>query len=1533
MKNTEKTGFKHVSSKILIGSVSLALLIGVSVVFQHSPADYLKFLRAIISADIPPPAMLENFFPLSASTVDSNFRTFIIKFTRPMDATTITAANITMKDALNNAVTGTVTYDSNVRQATWKASADFTVTSNNNPFTLTASTAVKDAAGSTLVDNTSANYTIINGTSAEIPGYPSPWPQDNATSVSIYDTSFISITFNLPLDPTTVTSANWSVATTPVTDPLTTIPGITTYNPYTNSIEILTTGTLRPDTTYAITLSSNIKGANGLSITPYTTRFTTYSAVESWAAPTITWSDFKTDPTVTGVIEIEWNSAMKKSSVEDKANYTLTCSGSSVSLASSIIKWDPITLNSTISNLSLPPAATCVLTLTTSITNLNNTAVATTSRTQTGTVHDPYGGKTFLTTSTGTTGGAWLNLDNCSTYNDLTLANCPSFIFNNPLNVTFSDFIANQSHASTAIFTIPVVKSFTTGDKIVITAPSGGFLVGSATINNVLNNNITSGNNQVVKFSSIIGSELTRTMTLTLNVANNATVTAGQLQFAIDNILNPNIPGTYKFQYKLTNTSNVTIQEGVFNSVSFTAMGSSSAIVRVLDRSNNNPIANVKVMFTAPNIGTQAKTTDGAGLANFASIPDTGMHIEAYILGDSVPGNYLPSWTNTAFDLPASITTLTNTLYLDPANFTVNVTLQHSGIGAAGTSKVDVYASGQNGWISKTVTLSATGTTNVTLKTGAGDYNIGVGPYFDSESGGTDKIAFAPPVTQSVKLATGLASPSVTLTMVAAGKHITGTIIDNNAKGMNGVQMSATKDFNEKDAWFSTNTKTNTDGTFDLAVPSGKYTVTASIPGLAGKIEKTVVVATTDTTVAIGNFTLKKPTRYISGSVLDSNGNPVKNATVNCYNANSGENANSLTNSNGLYVVYISSGTYACETWAPLLGSIPAATGVNTTSIAVASSDITGINFTLNRGNNGNITVTVRNSSGTAAEGYFVWAEKFDKNTKQFLTYGNGASTNQAGQVILNTAKNNAATEVYNVKTLGTNKETLAIANNVNIATNDSNLGIFTLPAYQQTTFNVSGLPSNITEAEINIHNDTTDNWSTAAVAITGGAGSTAVSLGAGSYTGYIKINGIGETTKTFTVTGSALSVSFDLSTTQMTLLTVQTKDGAAAALRDVFVSAFDQDKDVYVSGASDNNGIVSLNLVAGTYLLNASKQNYISSSTTVTVTNTAANNATLVLTSASANIILSVKDLSNAAVASAQVDAVASDGSSKWAGGQTDGNGALTLKVEPVFKWNITARGGNGMYGTASNISSGAATVTITLNQTQSNFTASKPKTFSMNPTKDNVINSDFAKLTIPAGALGKDANGTNISIKNVANTPSVGSLGALGNQGVEISSTDSSGKPNTNLNSSVTTEITLNKSKIDALISSGVAAEKLNTPVGFFNQTTNTWEVVKGSTIYVTRQPKSGDQPITTTITDLLNKRTTDYANDFDYIVHYVFKPNHFTLFAPLAVENIPNAELRSAAPASGKDQTAPCRAAASPFTSFFSRLFNFFRLKTGP
>lgn len=1525
MKNTK------LFQKLAIGGISLALMIGVAIVFQHGPTEYLKFLQALtFFVDAPPPAMMQNVFPLNGSKVSSDFRTFVIKFARPMDATTINATNINMKDALNNAITGTVTYDSNVQQATFKASTNFTVTSspNNNPFTLTVGSGVKDSAGATLGSNVTAAYTISAGTNASPPAYSYSDPFNNSTNVSIYNTAIISTAFNIPLDPTTVTAANLSVTTTPATDPPVTISGIgtTTYNPYNNSIEILTSLVLLPNTTYAITVSSNVKSATGIPVAPYTTRFTTGSTNEAQPAPAIVWSDFRTDG-----IEIEWNAAMFEPLAENVFNHTLVCNGSAVDLASSIIEWNAVTLRSNIGNLTLTSGAACDLTLSPSITNINNTAVAITSRIQTGTVHAPYSGKGFLTSAASTTAGSWLDLDNCSSYTDLNLANCPSFIFNNPLNIAFSDLVANESHTSTAIFTIPVVKSFTTGYKLVITAPYGGSLIGSATANNVLNNDITP-DIQVVNFSSITNNETQKTMTLVLNVANNATISTGsQLKFAIDNISNPNVAGTYKFEYKLTDANNITLQQGVFNSITFASTGASTANIVVRDRSNNNAIANVKVVFTAPNIGTTTLTTDGTGTASFASLPDTGMHIEAYILGDSVPATYLPSWTNTSFDLPAGSYTSTKTLYLDPANFTINATIQHSGIGTNGATKVDAFASGQNGWISRLVTLSATGTTNVTLRTGAGDYNVGVGQHFDLQSSGTDNIAFVLPATQSVKVGTGLPTPSVTLSLAQANKNITGTILDTNGKALSGFQVVATSN---QSTFYAT---TDTNGAFNLAVTTGNYTVTASKYGLAGKIEKQVVIATTDTTVALGNLTVKKPTRYISGTVQDSNGNKIKNATVNCYNATNSESVNGLTDSSGLYVVYVPTGTYTCEASVALLGSIPAASGVNTTSIVVGASDITSINFSLNRGNNGNITVTVRNSSGIAVEGNFVWAEKFDKNTKQFIAYGNGASTDQAGQVILNVARNNASTEIYYVETLGTNDEKLSIASNVNIASADANLGIFTLPAYQQVTFNVSGLQSNTTEAEINVHDETTDDWSTATIAVTNGAGSTTISLPAGSYTGYLRVNGVSETIKTFTVSGSAASVSFDFSTTQMTLLTVYVQDNSGAPLKDVFVNAFEQDKDVSANGTTDTQGYASLNLIPGTYFINASKQNYTNRSATATVTTATRNEATFVLASASSNIILSVKDSSNTAVANAWVDAITSDGSNKWAGGRTDGNGALTLKVEPNTKWNITARDENGIYGTASNISPGVATVTVTLNQTQAGFVSSKPKNVSLNPTKDNVVSSDVAKLTIPAGALGKNASGTNISIKNVSNTPSIGALGALGNQAVEISSTDSSGKAITKLNSNISAEITLNKVRIDALINSGVAPEKLNTPVGFFNTATNTWETVKGSTIYVTRQAVQGGPYVTTTITDFLNKRPTDYANDYDDIIHYVFKPNHFTLFAPIGTrETLFEEELKPVASRKKTDTYTPCRAAAPAFSSissFFSNLFNFFKLKTGP
>ena len=200
-----------------------------------------------------------------------------------------------MADNQNNAVTGTVTYDSNVWQATWKASADFTVTAQSNPFKFTMSSNVSDSNGETLGEDYIATYTIGTNSDLGAPGYPNPYPADNDTGVSIYNTSVIGIGFNIPLDPTTVTAANLSVTTSPVTDPVQTIGGIgtVTYNPYANGIEITPSGILLADTQYTITVSTNVKSSTGVPLAAaYNTIFTTAST-SSQAAPSIVWSDLK----------------------------------------------------------------------------------------------------------------------------------------------------------------------------------------------------------------------------------------------------------------------------------------------------------------------------------------------------------------------------------------------------------------------------------------------------------------------------------------------------------------------------------------------------------------------------------------------------------------------------------------------------------------------------------------------------------------------------------------------------------------------------------------------------------------------------------------------------------------------------------------------------------------------------------------------------------------------------------------------------------------------------------------------------------------------------------------------------------------------------------------------------------------------------------------------------------------------------------------------------------------------------------------
>jgi hypothetical protein len=184
-------------------------------------------------------------------------------FSKDMDGSTITPAGFTVTGAAP--VSGTVTYLR--RTAVFKPSSSL---APNTTYTATITAGVKDLAGNALQANT---WSFTTGANADLdaPLVTSFSPPNAATGVAIGTT--FSVSFNEPMDPATITTANFLV-TGPGTSPVTGTVAFDAGNNkaiFTRINHLVSPGTahltpasdLEPNTTYTATLATGAKDMAG----------------------------------------------------------------------------------------------------------------------------------------------------------------------------------------------------------------------------------------------------------------------------------------------------------------------------------------------------------------------------------------------------------------------------------------------------------------------------------------------------------------------------------------------------------------------------------------------------------------------------------------------------------------------------------------------------------------------------------------------------------------------------------------------------------------------------------------------------------------------------------------------------------------------------------------------------------------------------------------------------------------------------------------------------------------------------------------------------------------------------------------------------------------------------------------------------------------------------------------------------------------------------------------------------------------------
>lgn len=204
---------------------------------------------------------LDTTAPTVTSTVPANLATAVhvnqkitAAFSEGMDSRTLTATTFTVTGPSTTPVAGTVTYAGNAG-----AIATFTPTSNlaaSTLFTATITTGAKDLAGNPLAAQ--YQWTFTTGTAADSvpPTVTLTVPANGASGVGINQA--VNATFSKPMDPTTISTATFTLATggAPVT-------GTVAYDVPSQIATFTPASSLAASSTYTATISTGAKDLAG----------------------------------------------------------------------------------------------------------------------------------------------------------------------------------------------------------------------------------------------------------------------------------------------------------------------------------------------------------------------------------------------------------------------------------------------------------------------------------------------------------------------------------------------------------------------------------------------------------------------------------------------------------------------------------------------------------------------------------------------------------------------------------------------------------------------------------------------------------------------------------------------------------------------------------------------------------------------------------------------------------------------------------------------------------------------------------------------------------------------------------------------------------------------------------------------------------------------------------------------------------------------------------------------------------------------
>ncbi len=1192
--------------------------------------------------------------------------------------------------------------------------------------------------------------------------------------------------------------------------------GVSSYNQSSRSVSFSPSVSLDANIGYTFTVVSGASGVKDLAgnalLADFTSTFTTTATADT-VLPKVSFSNADNFG-----IAVSFSELLKTgggaNAVDNIANYTLESPvGSSISLGGKTITFDPGTKTARISGLALQDGTSYKVTVSANVQDLASNGMDTTGTPASNTA---FGG-VASSSMTGGSLGPGAGTVNFSTQGM------------NPINV--SPQVRSAGAISGYKVTFPVTQSIPLGGQIVLTFPAGfdvtNTVAATAGTDSFCNSDLNGPAAGAVTIASVAKDAGAGSVTITTAGA----ATGGNAFMCLDlkGIVNSTVPNTagYTVDIKTRDVvaNNLAVLETKTSSPFFLgAIGTRTLTVNVFNDINSDGIKDggeglldARVFLFSPMAGGQSTTTLSTGVARFLNLADGD-----YMIGidpssvASVAFNSAPQPINIAADK-------TKDFALKASAFTITGTVT----GTSGT-KVDVFASSQNGFAKTTLTLTGGADAYSLGAQASTTYMVGVGPAMPTgsmEPGAPPPpmptFTFMPPPNISVSV-TNANVTGKNFTLSTAGKTIAGRVVDSSGTGVSGAGIFA-RPVSDGTAGgmsggFGTGSQTDTQGNFTLNVVPGVYLVGVFKPGMPNVKDKQINVPTSGVnTPSSLTFTLDAATTItVSGTVKDDSGNPIPYAGVGgrkvtsttdttAVGGDSGNFVGGPTDANGSYTLYVSAGTWVIEAFAPGFGRL------GTKTVTVTAS-LSGQDFSAQTLSMGTITGAAKKAT-VGQQGVMVRAEGANG--------GNMGMTDASGNYSIRVPAGSYTISCYfpGVGESAPVASGAVTANTTTVAPDCSFAAPITI------TVNLTDGASPIMNAFVDVRDPISGRGNGTSFSTVSGVNAVyTVLVPPGTYTvraGHPAFGMIGSTTAVNSTRTIAHTVGSSLKTVS------GTAEFAGAAIANAWVSIIGtptgQTNVINLGGQTSASGAFSINIPAGNYRIRADKPGYKSSDEKALTVSSAVSAGVLTLSIASRTISGTVT-LSGNPISGAMVDVT--NGSGGFAVAQTDSNGAYSLAVDSG-SWTLRAHsmgyeGGPTTVSTQTgNVSGQAITLTAI-----SGFTVKSEKQETITPSSGGFFsNTDIGeafKLNIPANALGTGSNAGTVKtqINTAVPTPPTGSV--LSKNAITINAVDSAGSPIKNLNDSVTIVVPYTEADIPA------GQTEANLTLGVWNDATQQYDTL---------------------------------------------------------------------------------------------------------